>query len=203
MPHVDSSSVRMISHLSNEGLITGETEIDDFGRQANAGYSKVLAAYARALEQRNRLLKEEGPDLALLDAWDKSVAVGGATLLRARIEALLSTDEEDLGCVSSISGGEVLKCSYESSLGDTSPNSPEMSLLTCLSAASLRPATLTCGVSRRRLDPNRDDIIFEIDGHDARVFGSQGQQRSVVLALKMSEVLLAAEILGEQPAPAP
>jgi DNA replication and repair protein RecF len=47
--------------------------------------------------------------------------------------------------------------------------------------------------------PHRDDLSFAIDGRDARTFGSQGQQRSIVLAWKMAEVELAAEILGEQP----
>jgi DNA replication and repair protein RecF len=47
--------------------------------------------------------------------------------------------------------------------------------------------------------PQRDDISFTIDGRDARSFGSQGQQRSVVLAWKMAEVAIAREVLGEQP----
>ena len=47
--------------------------------------------------------------------------------------------------------------------------------------------------------PHRDDIRFTLNGRDARAFGSQGQQRSIVLAWKMAEVELSAEILGEQP----
>ena len=47
--------------------------------------------------------------------------------------------------------------------------------------------------------PQRDDIAFTIDGRDARVYGSQGQQRSIVLAWKMAEVRLSQEVVGEQP----
>ena len=47
--------------------------------------------------------------------------------------------------------------------------------------------------------PHRDDVAFLIEGRDARAYGSQGQQRSVVLALKMAEVLLSAEVVGNQP----
>ena len=47
--------------------------------------------------------------------------------------------------------------------------------------------------------PQRDDVSFTIDGRDARSFGSQGQQRSIVLAWKMAEVALCEEILGEKP----
>ena len=60
-------------------------ELDGFGRQANRGYAKVLATYQRSIEQRNRLLKKEWPDQALLAAWDASVALGGATLLQSRL----------------------------------------------------------------------------------------------------------------------
>lgn len=49
------------------------------------------------------------------------------------------------------------------------------------------------------MGPQRDDVTFAIAGRDARTFGSQGQQRSVVLAWKMAEVAIAREVLGEQP----
>ena len=49
------------------------------------------------------------------------------------------------------------------------------------------------------MGPHRDDVAFLIEGRDARAYGSQGQQRSVVLALKMAEVLLSAEVVGNQP----
>ena len=49
------------------------------------------------------------------------------------------------------------------------------------------------------MGPHRDDVSFAIEGRDARHFGSQGQQRSVALALKMAEVGLAGEILGSRP----
>jgi DNA replication and repair protein RecF len=47
--------------------------------------------------------------------------------------------------------------------------------------------------------PHRDDVRFTLDGRDARSFGSQGQQRSIVLAWKMAEVAIAREVVGEQP----
>lgn len=185
--------------LVKRGAAYRRDEIDDFGRQANVGYSKVLTAYARALEQRNRLLKEERPDLALLDAWDKSVAVGGATLLRARMRLFSRLTKKISDVYRQISGGEVLTCSYESSLGDNLTQLSRDELADVFVGSLLETRDVDLRRQQTTVGPHRDDIIFEIDGHDARVFGSQGQQRSVVLALKMSEVLLAAEILGEQP----
>ena len=98
-----------------------------------------------------------------------------------------------------ISGGEVLKCSYESSLGDNLTQLSRDELADVFVGNLLAARDVDLRRQQTTIGPHRDDIIFEIDGHDARVFGSQGQQRSVVLALKMAEVLLAAEILGEQP----
>lgn len=174
-------------------------ELDGFGRQANRGYAKVLSAYLRSVEQRNRLLKEDYPDLALLDAWDASVALGGATLLVARVrlfERLRARVSEVYG---QISEGEELECHYVSSLGED--------------LAGLGRDEV-CDIFARRLEegraddlrrqqtlvgPQRDDVSFTIDGRDARAFGSQGQQRSIVLAWKMAEVEVSREIVGEQP----
>lgn len=174
-------------------------ELDTFGRQANRGFAKVLAAYQRAVEQRNRLLKEEHPNLALLDAWDASVALGGATLLLARLrlfERLMPKVSEVYG---HICGGERLVCRYECSLGDDVLDMARDELtarflerLAAGRADDLRRQQTLVG-------PHRDDLSFTLDGRDARIFGSQGQQRSVVLAWKMAEVQLSAEILGEQP----
>lgn len=185
--------------LVKRGASYRRDEIDDFGRQANAGYSKVLAAYMRAVEQRNRLLKEENPDPELLDAWDKSVALGGATLLLARMRLFSRLKKRISDVYCQISGGEVLSCSYESSLGGDLSKLSRDDLAEVFARNLLETRSDDLRRQQTTVGPHRDDIVFEIDGHDARTFGSQGQQRSVVLALKMSEVLLAAEILGEQP----
>lgn len=174
-------------------------ELDSFGRQANRGFAKVLAAYQRAVEQRNRLLKEEHPNVALLDAWDASVALGGATLLLARLRLFERLVPKVSDVYAHICGGEKLVCRYECSLGEDVMGMARDELtarfLERLGAG--RPDDL-----RRQqtlVGPHRDDLNFTLDGRDARTFGSQGQQRSVVLAWKMAEVELSAEILGEQP----
>lgn len=174
-------------------------ELDSFGRQANRGFAKVLAAYQRAVEQRNRLLKEDSPNLALLDAWDASVALGGATLLLARLRLFERLTPKVREIYAHICDGEELMCRYECSLGDDVRDMARDELtarfLTRLGegrANDLRRQQTLVG-------PHRDDLSFTLDGRDARTYGSQGQQRSVVLAWKMAEVQLSAEILGEQP----
>lgn len=185
--------------LVKRGASGRRDELDDFGRQANRGYANVLGAYQRAVEQRNRLLKDERPDLGLLDAWDASVALGGATLLSARLRMFDRLAEKVSQVYEVVSGGECLECLYACTLGADARE---------LDRDSLRDRFLARLEEGREEDlrrrqtcagPHRDDVVFLIEGRDARAFGSQGQQRSVALALKMAEVELAAEILGEQP----
>ena len=173
-------------------------ELDAFGSQANAGYRKVVRAYARAIEQRNRLLKEPLPDQGMLDAWDASVALGGATLLHARL-ALFARLRRHLCTVYETVGGEELEGSYECTLGGGVDDltRDELQDLFLDRLAELREEELRRGVTL--VGPQRDDVSFSIAGRDARAFGSQGQQRSVVLAWKMAEVAIAREVVGEQP----
>lgn len=174
-------------------------ELDGFGRQANRGYANVQAAYARAVEQRNRLLKEPEVDEGLLEAWDASVALGGATLLEARLRLWARLSRKVSAVYADISGGEELTCAYLCTLGDEALGLTRDELRD-LFARVLRARR---GEDLRRQQtcagPHRDDVTFLIGGRDARAFGSQGQQRSVALALKMAEVELAEEILGSCP----
>jgi len=174
-------------------------ELDDFGAQASAGYRKVCRTYARAVEQRNRLLKEERPDLGLLEAWDSSVALGGATLLHARLSMFARVRAHVRAIYAQVGSGEELDCTYVSSLGEdvAGLTRDELRDLFLDRLDHVRAEELRRGVTL--VGPQRDDVTFAIAGRDARTFGSQGQQRSVVLAWKMAEVAIAREVLGEQP----
>ena len=174
-------------------------ELDDFGAQASPGYRKVARTYAHAVEQRNRLLKEEVPDPGLLEAWNVSVALGGATLLHARLSMFARLRRHLRTIYAQVGGGEDLECAYVSSLGtgvdDLSRNELQELFLDRLE--EVRDDELRRGVTL--VGPQRDDVTFTIAGRDARAFGSQGQQRSVVLSWMMAEVAIAKEVLGEQP----
>ncbi|MBM6774462.1 DNA replication/repair protein RecF [Olsenella profusa] len=187
--------------LVKRGASHRRAELDDFGRQANRGYANVLSAYLRSVEQRNRLLKDEFPDASLIDAWDASVALGGATLLHARLRLFGRLARKVSAVYATVSGGEELSCTYECTLGNCTElaglgrdelRDRFMERLAASRAEDLRRGQTCVG-------PHRDDVRFEISGRDARSFGSQGQQRSVALALKMAEVELAEEILGSRP----
>ena len=173
-------------------------ELDDFGRQASAGYGKLLGSYQRALEQRNRLLKEDYPDAGLLDAWDVSLAAGAAALVEARLRLFARLQAKMGPIFGEISGGEELGLSYASRLdGVDGLSRPELEEAFAEAFAASRAEDL-----RRQMTcvgPHRDDLSFAIAGRDARAFGSQGQQRTVVLAWKMAEVEVACDVLGSRP----
>lgn len=187
--------------LVKRGASVRREELDDFGRQSAKGYANVLQAYQRAVEQRNRLLRDPQPDLTLLDAWDASVALGGATLLAARLRlfARLATKVREV--YGQIAHGEELACAYVCSLGDEALLKGLSRDDLCELFAERLLAARTDDLRRQQttVGPHRDDLRFEILGRDARAFGSQGQQRSVALAVKMAEVELAAEVTGAAP----
>lgn len=185
--------------LVKRGASVRRDELDGFGRQANRGYANVLSAYLRSVEQRNRLLKDDLPDLALLEAWDASVALGGATLLHARLRLFGRLAPRVADVYERVSGGEHLSCSYVCTLGEhlESLSRDELRDVFRERLASSRGEDL-----RRRqtcVGPHRDDVSFLVSGRDARAFGSQGQQRTVALAVKMAEVELAGELVGSRP----
>lgn len=174
-------------------------EIDTFGSQASQGYDKVVRNYAKAIEQRNSFLKGEWADEVFLDAWDETVALGAATLLyhRASLFGRLVTRFSEV--YREISGGERAQATYVSSLpGGPFGRSKEeirQDMVEALHQArdeDLRRQFTTVG-------PHRDDIEFAISGRSARTYGSQGQQRSIVLAWKMAEVMVSQDVIGETP----
>lgn len=174
-------------------------ELDGFGRQANRGYGKVFSAYQRSVEQRNRLLKEDCPDLTLLDAWDASVALGGAALLVARYRLFERLRTHLRAIYQEISEGEQVDCTYESSLGIDLAGRGRDEVCEAFAAKLCEMRSAELRRQQTLVGPQRDDLAFTINGRDARAFGSQGQQRSIVLAWKMAEVELSRELSGETP----
>ncbi|WP_322155327.1 DNA replication/repair protein RecF [Paratractidigestivibacter sp.] len=185
--------------LVKRGASVRREELDGFGRQAAAGYSRLLAAYTRAVEQRNRLLREERPDPGLLDAWDASVAVGGAALLHSRLRLFSRLAPKVAEAYAQISGGESLSCEYVCSLGNAAVELDRDSLAERFGAALAAARLDDLRRQQTTVGPHRDDVSFLIDGRDARAFASQGQQRSAVLALKMAETSIAEEVTGSRP----
>lgn len=166
-------------------------------------YIKTLSAMNRALFQRNSLLSDmrARPGMEdFLDAWDKSFAKLAAAVINARRRYISRLAPHARSFYEGISAGrEQLTIEYKSSLElnwEENDNAKrEREIIELLRRS--RGEDLRSGFTN--LGPQRDDLELCIDENPARNFGSQGQQRSCALALKLAECRLLGEICGEPP----
>ena len=157
--------------------------------QVEPGYARALAGLKRVLEQRNSLLKrmaagEGGRDV--LEAWDEELIRIGGEVSAARAKAVRDLQPEAARCHSEIASGERLEIEYQGPPADLA-GAVHNSL-----AEDLRRGSTSVG-------PHRDDLRVVLDGREARAYGSQGQQRTAVVSLKLAEAALVTGRTGERP----
>jgi DNA replication and repair protein RecF len=158
--------------------------------QVEPGYARALAGLRRVLEQRNSLLKriasgDGGMGQEMLDPWNEQLARVGGEIVDARARAVAELEPEAARSHARIAG-ERLEIFYEGppeNLAEAVNNSL---------AEDLRRGTTSVG-------PQRDDLRILIDGHEARSYASQGQQRTAVVSLKLAEAALIERRTGERP----
>lgn len=152
-------------------------------------YYSQLVKYNRILKQRNAFLKNDISDYSLLDIWDDEISDAGHIIMKKRAEFTEKLNMISSEIHSRITGGkEGLKISYEP---DIDLNTDEYrSIIQKSREKDILRRTTTRGIQR-------DDIKIEADGKDIRKFGSQGQQRTAALSLKLAELELIKEETGE------
>ena len=182
-------------------------------------YCRTLRRYGRILTQRNHLLRqlqERRGKLEELRFWDEKLAEDGAHLVARRREVIAELEELSRAIHLELTGqDEHLSLRYESSIRmpDTYYQLPlefgsegildirySESCLRGVFLDQLREITreeIQRGMSL--IGPHRDDLRFLAAGVDMRIYGSRGQQRTVVLALKLAEAKLLAKETGKQP----
>ena len=190
-------------HLSmvKDGPAERRKFIDSALCQLKSGYRNVLKEYNRSLTQRNMLLKDAVQNTSLQDMlyiWDKNLASSGAKILYQRknyIDALLPYAKEIFSGLSKGREDIDLKMKSAFDVDDLSASEIEKKLIYALDNS--RGNDLINRITT--IGPHRDDIEILINGNSARSFGSQGQQRSCVLALKLAEASLLKEMTEEKP----
>jgi len=157
-------------------------------------YREVLKKYKRAVTQRNAILKEARKNTYIyefLEDYEKIIALLGSKIIMMRKKYLKRLKEYLPDIYFGISQqSEVLEAEYFSSAGETEEEIREN--LKKAREEDIINATTSIG-------PHRDDILLTINGKSARSFGSQGQQRSIVLSIKMAEAKLMEKVTGEIP----
>lgn len=190
-------------HLSmvKDGPIERRKFIDNSLCQLKSNYRSVLKEYNRCLAQRNMLLKDIKNNFNLEDMlyiWDKNLAKSGAKIIYQRekyVEALLPFATEIFDGLSK--GREKidlrLNCGFECKNLTVSEIENEFAK----QLISNRNNDLINKITT--VGPHRDDMEILINGKSARLYGSQGQQRSCVLALKLAEASLLKEMTDDEP----
>lgn len=160
--------------------------------QLNKLYVHSLVQYNKVLVQRNKLLKELAfrPDYGeTLDVWDMQLVNYGKEVMEYRGDFVCRLNEMIHGIHARLSGQkEDLKICYEP---DTDAAQFE-EVLKRSRPQDMKQKTTLCG-------PHRDDISFFVNGIDIRKFGSQGQQRTAALSLKLSELELVKQLIHDRP----
>lgn len=188
--------------IVKEGPSERRRFIDIMISQIKPSYFYNLQQYAKILEQRNNLLKEIAYKPALsdtLEIWDKNLVSTGAKIMEVRnsfairIAQMAAVNHNKL-----TDGIEALSMKYCPSV-DCNGNYDTQNIETSfyrtierLRRQEILKQTTMCG-------PQRDDYEIMLDDSSLRLMGSQGQQRTAVLALKLSEIDLMKEETGESP----
>ncbi|MDY3919171.1 MAG: DNA replication/repair protein RecF [Candidatus Limivivens sp.] len=160
--------------------------------QLNRVYLYNLTNYNKILNQRNKLLKDAPwhPEyLDTLDIWDIQMAEFGKKVIRERADFTERLNGIISGVHKSLTGGkEEIRISYEE-------NVPEAELQQRLSENRERDFRM----KTTQTGPHRDDLCFQVNGIDIRKFGSQGQQRTAALSLKLAEIELVKQEIHDSP----
>ncbi|MGF1483783.1 MAG: DNA replication/repair protein RecF [Opitutales bacterium] len=161
------------------------------------GYYEHLRRYHRALASRNRLLKVRPwakPDLAALASFEEAMAPEAAALVAARLEELQELEPIFAKAYAAFAeAAETPRLSYAPSLDAANTDAEAFRKLW----QADRERELRTGATGK--GPHRDDLGFAVLGRPAREFGSEGQQRSFVIALRLAQFARMRAVLGQDP----
>ena len=161
--------------------------------QATPGYLTIVQNYERQLKQRNKLLKEKSSETEIIP-WTDAIIKSGAQIRLARKNNIGSIYTEFFDCYKHISGDcEQAEIIYKADSADLQ----EIEGTFAEELSRQKDQELKYGMTLS--GPHRDDIHFLLEEKSLREFGSQGQQRSFILALKTAQVLDLEKRFGEPP----
>lgn len=155
-------------------------------------YLTNLSTYNHVIHQRNKLLKDLAfrPELMdTLEIWDLQAVDYGKKIVKKRKEFIADLNEIIKEIHSSLTGGqEEMQLFYE-------PCTEEENL----EAEFIRNREKDLKIRTTSTGPHRDDLCVSVNGIDIRKYGSQGQQRTAALSLKLSEIFLVEKKIKDSP----
>lgn len=166
--------------------------------QSEPRYYYELARYRKAMQQKNALLRGEvATDAELLAVYDRTLVDAGTAIMLARARLIAALSEDARRAHARLAGTERLEVAYqpnvafETASAEAIAQAFEARLLHVRDAERARKSSLA--------GPHRDDVGLMLDGVSLAAYGSQGQQRTAVLALKIAEYAVMRERASEAP----
>ncbi len=168
--------------------------LDQFISQVKPSYFKNLINYYRVLRQRNNILKTKDKNMLLtLDVWDEKLAKLGILINKERIWAIEKINSTINSIDEAEKFSEKIKLSYSSSIkGDFEDYENYIKNLKMSNERDFEKGMTHIG-------PHRDDFEIFMNGINIKKFGSQGQMRTCVLKLKLSECMIIEEKTSDSP----
>ncbi len=165
--------------------------------QMSRGYFYALQKYKKILVQRNNLLKN--PDRSVvfetLPIWDDFLAEAGAKIIVSRNEFIFKLAPYSAEAHAKITGG----AEKMDVVGEYKFEGDEKDVKEALLVELNKRMDRDYELGYTSVGPHRDDLKISVNGIDARIYGSQGQQRTCALALKLAETEIFKERFGEYP----
>ena len=188
-----------------EGPAARRAYLDIAISQLRPLYISALQKYGKVLKQRNKLIKDAEDDPTTfrdtIDFWSEQLAAEAAVIAGMRVEYIKRARAMVGEFFADMTGGrEVPELRYAGSSHDEedfyldreATKAKYFKMLSENHVRELGAGTTLWGI-------HKDDIAIDLNGHPARVFASQGQQRSIALAMKLSEGEICRELRGEYP----
>lgn len=157
-------------------------------------YLRHLTLYKRALEQRNALLRDSREwmqPVETFEPWEEQMATHGAALRIAREDFVSRLAIPASEIHSQMGGGEQVEVQID--LKDPALDAERL----LLALANTRSYDVARGGTS--VGPHRDDLRIDVGGKEARLYGSQGQQRTAVISIKLATLQIAKDEFGVPP----
>lgn len=158
--------------------------------------------YQKTLRHRNAFLKTgDREDRVTLEVWDQRLAISGAMVMAARARAFQQAANPVTRAVAAIAGvNEHMSIDYRSDWGGRlDPTAPTTEWERCLHEALETRHNRDFLVGSTTVGPHRDEPIVTLNHHDARLYASQGEQRTMALALRLGVFGAVEQVAGSRP----
>ena len=185
--------------LVKDGPGVRRKNLDILISQIKPGYMAALGELKKIVESKNALLRMEHPNKTMLDIMDDRLSVTAANIILhralyiSRIESFARELQFDIS-----NGTEELEMKYKCCIGDVSGLDSE-GIRSAVRAKLEEARPREMRVCESTIGPHREDIGFFINGMEARLYSSQGQQKTIVMANKLAEVELIRAETNEMP----